>query len=158
MDRIQAPVLLAQAWQDQQAGIRGPIRMFERIRAPKRIILSNGTHSFYQTAAMRAERIRWFDRWLKGQQNGIDREPPVSIWFETAEGAGDAKPSWVCKFASFPPPETRWHSLYLTTDGKLQARTPAGHRPGSAAMCIRPVRRWYTPTTPSPFRRCRSVR
>ena len=34
-----------------------------------------------------AWRLRWFDRWLKGVDNGVDREPPVRIY---VMGGGDA--------------------------------------------------------------------
>jgi uncharacterized protein len=83
--QIEAPTMICQGWQDQQAGSRGAVRLFERLKVPKRIILSNGGEATFALAAMRAERIRWFDRWLKGQQNGVDKEPPVTIWFETRE-------------------------------------------------------------------------
>jgi predicted acyl esterase len=83
--QIEAPTMICQGWQDQQAGSRGAVRLFERLKVPKRIMLSNGGEGTFALAAMRAERIRWFDRWLKGQQNGVDKEPPVTIWFETRE-------------------------------------------------------------------------
>ena len=35
---------------------------------------------------MSAERLRFFDRYLKGIDNGIDREPPVLIYNMMGDG------------------------------------------------------------------------
>ena len=32
------------------------------------------------------ELIRWFDRWLRGVENGIDREPPIVLFALDREG------------------------------------------------------------------------
>ena len=57
--------------------------MFEKLHGPKRIFLSNGDSTVFAERRVILERARWFDRWLKGEQNGIDKEPPVTVWFET---------------------------------------------------------------------------
>src|SRR5262249_4464883 len=96
--QIEVPTMIFQGWQDQQAGARGAVRLFERLKAPKRIMLSNGGDGTFALAPMRAERIRWFDRWLKRQPNGADKEPAVTIWFEMREETGQPKPAWVSTF------------------------------------------------------------
>jgi len=35
---------------------------------------------------MAVETLRWYDRWLKGIENGIDKEPPVLIYVMNGEG------------------------------------------------------------------------
>jgi uncharacterized protein len=49
----------------------------------------SGIAEFGKAAALDLNgfRIRWFDRWLMGRQNGVDREPPVRIF---VMGSGDA--------------------------------------------------------------------
>ncbi|MGZ8982094.1 MAG: CocE/NonD family hydrolase [Burkholderiaceae bacterium] len=37
---------------------------------------------------IQAFELRWFDRWLRGIQNGVDREPPVRIYASSAEFVG----------------------------------------------------------------------
>jgi predicted acyl esterase len=81
--QIETPALIFQAWQDPQVGARGALRVFERLHGPKRILLSNGGSATLAQRRLILERVRWFDRWLKGEQNGIDKDPPVTIWFET---------------------------------------------------------------------------
>jgi uncharacterized protein len=49
-----------------------------------------GAAQFTEDAALdlAAFQLRWFDRWLKGVDNGVDREPPVRIY---VMGGGDAR-------------------------------------------------------------------
>jgi len=67
----------------------------------------------------RAQSIRWMDRWLKGEQNGIDREPLVTVGFETRIVDGQPKPGWTATFTDWPPPEVTWSTFHLTSDGRL---------------------------------------
>jgi putative CocE/NonD family hydrolase len=53
--------------------------------------------------------IRWFDHWLKGQDNGVDREPPVR-YFVMGSGKWRSANTW--------PPEGRPETaLYLSSNG-----------------------------------------
>ncbi len=70
--------------------------------------------------------IRWFDYWLKGKQNGIDRDAPVRI-FVMGENRWRDEQHWPLK-------RTRDKVLFLTSgghantpegDGKLVDRAPA---------------------------------
>ena len=62
-------------------------------KSPQRLIIGPWTHSrpnvsfageaqFTPDAAidLNAFEQRWFDRWLKGIDNGVDRDPPVRIY------------------------------------------------------------------------------
>lgn len=61
--------------------------------------------------------IRWFDYWLKGIQNGIDKDAPVRIFV-----MGDNK--WRDEQA-WPPQEIKERIFYLSSDGG--ANTPGGN-------------------------------
>jgi putative CocE/NonD family hydrolase len=63
-----------------------------------------------------AMQIRWFDRWLKGIENGVDREPAVRYFT-----AGSAK--W-CSADAWPPKRSGEKSLFLADGGAL---TPEPH-------------------------------
>jgi putative CocE/NonD family hydrolase len=68
---------------------------------------------------------RWFDRWLKGIQNGVENDPPVRYF---AMGGGDGRRtlagqirhggSWRAADA-WPPSTTQKAALYLQADGGL---------------------------------------
>jgi uncharacterized protein len=60
--------------------------------------------------------VRWFDYWLKGMPNGLDREAPVRI-FVMGDNQWRDEQSWPLKRA-------RSRALYLSGEGK--ANTPAG--------------------------------
>lgn len=65
---------------------------------------------------MRLYYLRWHDRWLKGVDNGADREPPVKI-FVMGENVWRFEEEW-------PLARTRYTSYYLGSGGR--AGTAAG--------------------------------
>jgi hypothetical protein len=60
--------------------------------------------------------VRWFDYWLKGHTNGVDRDAPVRI-FVMGDNQWRDESSW-------PPKRARPAALFLTSGGR--ANTPAG--------------------------------
>ena len=70
-----------------------------------------GDRDFGEAAIVDLQRdyLRWLDHWLKGIENGIDREPLVSIF---AMGSN----RWL-KGDVYPLRETRMTKLYLTSGG-----------------------------------------
>ena len=76
---------------------------------------------------------RWFDRWLRGVDNGVDREPPVRL-FVMGGGDGGRTPegrlrhggSWRDE-AQWPPERAVPTRFYLQPGGQLaQGRPPTG--------------------------------
>jgi putative CocE/NonD family hydrolase len=87
--------------------------------------------------------LRWFDRWLKGIDNGIDREPLVSLFV-----MGSNK--WL-EGNTYPLPETRFEKWYLASGG--QANTSKGDGRLSTeppATEAAPDRYTYDPGDPTP--------
>ncbi|MCC6367791.1 MAG: CocE/NonD family hydrolase [Bryobacterales bacterium] len=71
--------------------------------------------------------LRWNDHYLKGIDNGIDREPPVELFLMGVN-------KWV-QYEDWPVPGTKFTSVYLASggnansmrgDGKLQFEAPSG--------------------------------
>lgn len=74
--------------------------------------------------------LRWFDHWLKGVPNGIDKEPSVDVFLM---GANEWR-----TFSAWPPPEaamTKWyfhakgHANADKSDGMLSTETAAADEP-----------------------------
>jgi putative CocE/NonD family hydrolase len=79
--------------------------------------------------------LRWLDRWLKGADNGVDREPPVRIF---VMGGGDAHktPEGRIFVGGAWRDETEWPlsraagtAFYLHADGTLGTDKPAAGPP-----------------------------
>ena len=75
-------------------------------------------------------RVRWFDHWLRGVDNGVDREPAVRYFVmgggsgrRNADGRMDHGGRW--KSASdWPVPDARSTPYYLHGDGSLATEPP----------------------------------
>lgn len=80
-------------------------------------------------------RLRWFDRWLKGIENGVDREQPVRLF---VMGGGDSRKDRSGRLShggvwrdapDWPLPSTRATPYYLHADGTLSPQSPAASEP-----------------------------
>ena len=92
-------------------------------------------------------RLRWFDRWLKGIDNGADREKPVRIF---VMGGGDSRKDRNGRLRQmgewrdaddWPLPGTRNTAYYLHADGALSTEKP---------QASEPTRYTYDPRDPVP--------
>jgi putative CocE/NonD family hydrolase len=79
--------------------------------------------------------LRWFDRWLKGEQNGVDRERPVRI-FVMGGGDGHKTPEGRIFVGGAWRDEDEWPlaravdtSYYLHADGSLGPLQPVAGEP-----------------------------
>jgi putative CocE/NonD family hydrolase len=104
-----------------------------------------GEHDFGPEAIVNMQRsyLRWFDYWLKGIDNGIVKEPLVSVFVMGAN-------RWL-HGPTYPLPGTRFEKWYLAGgghantckgDGKLTREVPAADAP--------PDRYTYDPANPTP--------
>ncbi|HEV2675674.1 MAG TPA: CocE/NonD family hydrolase [Aliidongia sp.] len=78
----------------------------------------------------RVFRRRWYDHWLKGIDNGVDREPSVRLFLmgggtgrRTAEGRIDHGGRWIAA-EDWPLPDTRFTPYHLHADGRLDPALP----------------------------------
>ena len=127
-ERIKAATMIVAGHADgyHNMGFRG----FEALRAPKRLLFGPWSHMSPRLSMPGPridhvpEMIRWWNRWLRGEDNGIDREPPVVVFarrptrpepdLEDHRGEWRAEPRW--------PPER-----LVETPMRLDARSePAG--------------------------------
>ncbi|HEY3081412.1 MAG TPA: CocE/NonD family hydrolase [Chloroflexota bacterium] len=132
-----------------------------------------GPEARWGDAVYNAERLRWFDRWLKDEPNGVEDEPPVRIFVmgggdgrRTAEGKLGHGGRWRAE-REWPLARTRHTAYYLRADGRLSpeppgygdtfgARNGPDPRPGSPARNgpdppgTRPQAGWDTPARNGP--------
>jgi putative CocE/NonD family hydrolase len=86
LDKINVPTYYIGAWRDFFPG--PPFVLYNGINAPKKLLMGPWMHGFPDNMPPGPnidyinELIRWFDCWLKGINNGIMDEPPITIWVE----------------------------------------------------------------------------
>jgi putative CocE/NonD family hydrolase len=126
-------------------------------KSPQRLIVGPWTHGsqtknfageveFPPEAALdfNAWRLRWFDRWLKGAENGVEDEGPVRLF---VMGGGDGRKSkdgrlrhggrWRSE-RTFPLERTRFTPYYLHADGGLSPAR-AGEKGGATTFRFDPA-------------------
>ena len=80
-------------------------------------------------------RLDWFDHWLKGVDNGVDRTPAVRLFLmgggsgtRTAAGRLDHGGHWI-QGTDWPLPDTQFTSYHLHADGRLDPALPTAADP-----------------------------
>src|SRR5215217_5744381 len=83
-ERIACPTMLVAGWAD---GYRNAtFRVLERLDAPARLLFGPWSHMATDTSVpgpridLVPEMVRWWDRWLRGERNGVDEGPPVTVF------------------------------------------------------------------------------
>ena len=143
-DRVQCAVLLIEGWADWYA--TEELRALQRLSAPRKVLIGPWGHYYAEEKEAfpgpridaRAEYLKWFDHWLKGIDNGVMLEPPVTVFVR-----GWQAPSLFCledagtwrNEASWPPARVQPTTIYLSSAGRL---VDAAGDPGSDSYAYRP--------------------
>ncbi len=103
------PVMVHYAFEDGWGIANNAIDDFRALAGPRKLYLGTVGHGSPNIASERKFRQdwtdRWFDRWLKGEPNGIDKSPEVEVAvFDTWRHLS---------LTSFPPPEVTMTNYYL---------------------------------------------
>ncbi|KOX09770.1 MULTISPECIES: CocE/NonD family hydrolase [unclassified Streptomyces] len=95
-----AAVMLANAWGDTVFPVNQYASFYEKLTVPKRLELRPGDHATAELTGLFGlpndvwtDTRRWFDHYLRGADNGVDREQPVRL---KSRGAGEYEgyPDW----------------------------------------------------------------
>ncbi len=145
------PVYHVTGWYDSwgtQVANLNYVELAKAKKSPQRLIVGPWTHGgqglsysgiadFGSHAAidLAALRLRWYDRWLKGEQNGVDTEAPVRIFVmgagephKTSQGRLFVGGYWRDE-REWPLARTKEMPYYLHADGTLSTRTPGASQP-----------------------------
>jgi len=160
-NEIQVPTFNIAGWYDQvsQATINNYIGMStygpEKYRSNHKLMMGPWVHgglfqtkqgelTFPNQAAPNGNewRLRWFDRWLKGMDNGFDKEPPVYIYTMGAD-------SWRNE-CEWPLRRTQYTKYFLHSQG--QANTSTGNGSLNTTPPLQEAADHYTydPKRPAP--------
>ncbi|MFI9565672.1 alpha/beta fold hydrolase [Streptomyces rishiriensis] len=100
LNRNGAAVLLAGSWGDTIFPPRQSAAFYEQLTGPKRLEFRPGDHATAEITGLFGlpndvwtDTERWFDHYLKGEDNGVDREAPVRLKSRTG-GGYEGYPDW----------------------------------------------------------------
>lgn len=115
VDRITVPMLSMESFQDEATTVRSGY-FHERID-PSRfwLLQTNGNHDLYESQRFRTTLVAFLDHFVKGADNGFERQPHLVIWQETSSNGGEghardeaAAPRWQIDVAQYPPTVGEW--------------------------------------------------
>jgi hypothetical protein len=134
---IQCAVYLIGGWRDGYTNCN--LRVFEHLRCPKKVIIGPWLHIAPDVGLPGPkidhlyEMVRFYDYWLKGIDNGIMEEPPVTIYvqkFDPPEAERPMTSGFWRHEPGWPLARVRQQALYLAESGTLQATSPAAEQTG----------------------------
>ncbi len=123
-DRITCPTLLVGGWAD---GYRNSsFRTYAALRSPKALLMGPWSHMSTERSLpgphldLVPELIRWFGHWLRVDDSGVEREPPIRLYARHStrpaadlavhDGVWRAEPGW---------PLERVHPVVFRPDGLM---------------------------------------
>ncbi len=83
-DSIEVPVMAVSGWADGYSN--AVMRLLENLRTPRKGLVGPWGHKYPHMGGpgpgidFLGECVRWWDRWLKEIDNGVDREPMLRAW------------------------------------------------------------------------------
>jgi uncharacterized protein len=139
-DKIVVPMFTVGNWTGFGLHLRGNIEAFMRAASKhKKLRIHTGSHvhPFY-TEEGRRDQIRFFDRWLKGIDNGVMDEPPVKL----AIRKGKDEIEW--RFENeWPLARTQWTKFYFDVSPAASGTEPrigalVREKPAQPSSCTYP--------------------
>jgi uncharacterized protein len=122
IEAIDVPALVCGSFSDHNLHSEGSFEGFRRIASTHKWLYTHRGPKWatYYSAESLTAQARFFDHFLKGENTGIEEQPPVRV--EIREDRTTV--AEVRHVASWPPPATEWHALHLR----------AGRQPGDGTL------------------------
>jgi len=122
---VRCPVYVVSGWTDWY---RNPVfALLERLDVPRKGLVGPWAHTYPEQASpgpaigFLQEAVRWWDRWLKGIENGVEAGPMLRAWIPEPFEPGwqtELPGRWVTE-PSWPAPGIETRRLVLGGDGRL---------------------------------------
>ncbi len=120
IEQITAATFAVCGWKDFY--VQGTLDYFQRLAAPKKLLMGPWKHVFPNLCPVEPVNLlelmmRWWDRWLRGQDNKIEAGPSLTI-FVQGSGVWRQEEAW-------PPPRNQPRELFLRPSCELGAKSTA---------------------------------
>jgi predicted acyl esterase len=149
VDRIEVPVHITTAYQDEQTGPRGATNVFDHLSdtISKRLVMTNGEHGTQTEEHVLKDRIAWMDYWLRGTNSAdLDfktgpadltatfgpRDTPTTTSRVILGNQGGGRAVGEIESDGFPLGQTQFTDAYVTEGNRLTF-DEAEVRPGTAS-------------------------
>jgi putative CocE/NonD family hydrolase len=127
---IACPILLVGGWFDRYSNtvMNLMARSHERCWG----IIGPWSHHYPDVASpgpgidFQGEAIRWWDRWLKGRDTGIDREPRLRVWMQSWDAPRDRIDLRSGQWAGFQSWADSHREFWLTESGLVEEKSGEG--------------------------------
>jgi predicted acyl esterase len=136
VDRIDVPVHITTAYQDEQTGPRGATNVFDHLSGAisKRLVMTNGEHGTQTEEHVFKDRIAWMDYWLRGTDTAdldFDTGPadltttfgprgtPTTTSRVILGNQGDGRAVGEIESDGFPLGQTQFTDAYVTAGNAL---------------------------------------
>lgn len=123
IENIDVPALVCGSFSDHNLHTRGSFEGYRRISSQQKWLYTHRGPKwavYYSGDALEAQ-FRFFDHFLKGEDNGQDREPPVRL-----EVRADADTITSIRYEQqWPPAATAWQRWHLDPNGNVLVDTAA---------------------------------
>jgi putative CocE/NonD family hydrolase len=129
-DRIKVPFYAVSGWADASY-VSAVGESLAKLDVPRKGLIGAWGHRFPHmavpgpTVGFLQESLRWFDRWMRGKDTGVERDPMLTAWMPQAVPAKSYYPNspgrWVAE-AQWPSPRIKPRRFVMNADGKLGER------------------------------------
>jgi uncharacterized protein len=135
---INVPVLALSGWVDGYTHV--VFDLVENLGGPRKGIIGPWGHKYPQDGVpgpaigFLQEATRWWDRWLRGIDTGVENDPDMRMWLQEPHAPIshiDERPGGWIGFDTWPAPSTTWQSFGLAAGGVLGGSSDDA----SAAIC-----------------------
>ena len=130
-DKVQVPTLIIGGWADFY--VNSSLRWMEHLTVPKKLIMGPWPHTPPDVATpgpridFLHEITRWWKQWLCGEQTGVTKEPPVTVYIQSYRrpDAPTAEAPGFWRFEdSLPPKRMKPREWFLGAKGDLGTSPP----------------------------------
>lgn len=134
-DKIKVPFYAVSGWADASY-VSAVGESLAKLDVPRKGLIGAWGHRFPHMAVpgpalgFLQESLRWFDRWMRDRDTGVERDPMLIAWMPQAVPAKSYYPNspgrWVAE-TQWPSPRIKPRRFVMNADGKLgdRARKPA---------------------------------
>jgi uncharacterized protein len=110
LSKIECPVFSIGIWESLGVHLLGNLQGFMQASGPKKLMVNSGDpQKLFLDDVVEQELIKWYDRWLKGIENGVMNEVPVRIFVRPSDGFRHEQ--------EWPPASAVPRNLYLSGAG-----------------------------------------